>query len=160
MLNEQTSTISIDPQVVAVQSLADAAETMAFVSLLPVEDAATLPSEMVVIRIAFTGPLNGSFELAASQALGALLAANMLGGEPTDPDAADRAVDAMKELMNITCGDILSKLGAGGGFEMGLPHIEPLRDSAGWREHIARCPSSALDAEGHFVAIRYQGGQS
>jgi hypothetical protein len=142
---------------IVAQSLADSAETMAFVSLVPAESPLVPAPEALLVRIPFTGPFNGSVELLTPEAFGALLAANMLGCEPTDPDATGRAVDALKELMNVTCGDLLSKIGQAGGFEMGLPLVEKLTDTSAWQDYLAQYPGAAFDAEGHFVAIRLQG---
>jgi hypothetical protein len=142
------------------QSLVDSAETMAFVSLVPAELPCGVPSEALLVSIAFTGPFAGRVELLAPEAFGALLAANMLGCEPSDPDAAGRAVDALKELMNVTCGDLLRKIGQAGGFEMGLPRVEKLVDAAGWGPYLKSNAGSAFDAEGHLVAIRFHGAEA
>jgi hypothetical protein len=141
------------------QSLADSAETMAFVSLMPPDGPCALPLDLLRVSISFTGPLTGSLELIAPAAFGALLAANMLGCDPSDPDAVTRSTDAMKELMNITCGDLLPKIvdGPPRGFEMGLPHIEPLEDRPGWEAHLAAEPGNLFDAEGHIVAVWLKG---
>jgi hypothetical protein len=143
----------------AAQSLADAVETMAFVSLMPPEQRSPLPPDLLRVSISFTGPRAGSLELIAPAAFGALLAANMLGCDPTDPDAAGRAADAMKELMNVTCGDLLPKIAAGHprGFEMGLPQVQTLDDPAAWEAHLDAEPGNLCDAEGHLVAVWLKG---
>lgn len=156
MLN-RTDLLSRDIPGVVAQSLAESAETMAFVSLIPAEAPVVLSPDALLVRITFTGPINGHVELVAPEAFGALLAGNMLGCEPADPDAAGRAIDALKELMNITCGDLLSKVGHSGGFEMGLPQVNNAADTDGWREYLTAHPDAAFDAEGHLVAIRLQG---
>jgi hypothetical protein len=137
------------------QSLADSAETMAFVCLVPAEQPCVLPAEALIVCIDFKGPFNGTVELVASEAFGSMLAANMLGCDPAEPEATSRAIDAMKELMNVTCGDLLSKVVAGQthGFEMGLPQIRKIDDRAFWQARLQAEPNSAFDAEGHVVGI-------
>jgi chemotaxis protein CheY-P-specific phosphatase CheC len=149
-------------QIIAIvgQSLAESTETMAFVSLMPAEQPCPMPEDLLRVSIAFSGPFSGSLELAAPLSFGATLAANMLGCEATDPNACSRAADAMKELMNVTCGDLLARLADGKlkGFELGLPTVEPLSDRADWESYVTTTPENVFDAEGHFLAIRLKGG--
>lgn len=145
---------------IAGQALAESAETMAFLSLLPAEQPFAMPDQMLCVRIGFAGPTPGTLELAAPESFGALLAANMLGCDPSDADASARAVDAIKELINVTCGAMLSRLtgGQGHGYEMSLPAVEPLENRSDWEELLNHDPGCAFDAEGHFLAVRVIGG--
>ncbi len=61
-------------------------------------------------EIHFTGDRHGSLVLIGPSNLCPLLAANVLGADPDDPRAVERADDAIKELLNVACGHLLSTI--------------------------------------------------
>ena len=141
-----------------VEALTEALETMAFVSLMPLEAAeAPPPAEPVVlVSIAFTGaPASGTIELMAGESFGAMLAANLLGTGPDDPDAAARARDAMLETMNVTCGALIRKIEPSAEtFEMAIPQVRDVPPPA-WSEFIAAGSGAMVfDADGNTIAVR------
>src|SRR5689334_3895676 len=86
------------------QSLTDALETMAFVTAEPAPPGAPAPDAALRITLAFSGPLSGVVELIAPDALGTLMVDN-IATSPAEstPQAAE---DALKELLNVTCGSM------------------------------------------------------
>lgn len=87
--------------------------------------------------IYFTGRLSGHLALAVPQALCPAIAANVLGLEPDDRLAAERAEDSLKELANVTCGQVLTAVaGTDAVFEMAVPEVGPL-DEARWETLVA-----------------------
>lgn len=140
------------------EALVDAAMTMAFVSLEPSAEAPACGG-MVVARIGLTGLPYTAVELMAPRELGALIAGNMLGCDPSDEMAATRAVDALRELLNVTCGQLLQHphLARLGG-EMGIPQVQMLSDADAVRQWLDAAGYQAFNAEGHLVAIRLTGG--
>ncbi len=84
--------------------------------LLPAEaggDGAAAPggvalaqAQAAIATVGFDGPQKGFLKLAVGEQLLAPLAANMLGldGQPPTPD---QQVDALKELANVICGNVL-----------------------------------------------------
>jgi hypothetical protein len=143
-----------------VDALCASLETMAFVSAFPPDGAGPWPcppgARRVTIEVA--GPTPAVLELAASAAFGAVLAANLLTCDPGDPAAAAGADDALKELMNVTCGSTINAAG-GRDFELGLPRVEPLT-AAEWDALTAPGGGGAhvLEADGHVVAVRARVG--
>lgn len=142
-----------------VETLLEAMETMAFVSLLPAEDGAPPPSEARLVRVAFDHPRQGSIELVAPRALGHLLAANQLGLTPDDPIAQAAGDDALCELVNVTAGAVLrrAEVSPAERFEMTVPRIEPFDAARQWDSYIAGPGVHVLDAEGHTIAICMRG---
>jgi hypothetical protein len=134
-------------------ALVDALELMAFISAFPPEAALPTPGTPLLLRIGFRGPVCQRLDLLAGEELGATMAANIFGAESTE--ARFRARDALKELLNVTCGAILSQWPSsdGPGFEMSIPEVVPL-DAGGWETLLAEGDFQILDAEGHCVAIR------
>ena len=136
------------------QALSDALETMAFITPLPPEDASSSPGPAMLTRIEYRGAANGAIELACPRAFGAMLVANLLGCPADSPDAHGRAADALRELINVTCGTILrsSEATALGVVEMGVPTQEAF-DLTDWDAFIA-AGALVVDADGHKLALR------
>lgn len=134
-------------------------ETMAFISPEPREAPVTAPPDLLLGRIEFSGPLRGAVEVVASEAFGALLAANVLGTSPAEPDAADRGRDAIKELVNVTCGALLASLASSptNPFEVNIPRLSDFRAGEQWTPFVTSRDSACFDADGHTVAIRVTG---
>jgi CheY-specific phosphatase CheX len=80
-----------------------------------------------IVSMRFSGVLTGSLELALPQKVCTEIAANMLGEEPQDADAQDKQMDATRELLNVTCGQVLTDLaGERPMFELTVPESAPL----------------------------------
>ena len=136
-----------------VLALVDVLEQMAFIAAFPPEAELPTPGTPLLLRITFRGPVCQRLDLLAGEELGATMAANIFGADSTE--ARFRARDALKELLNVTCGAVLSQWPAADtpGFEMSIPEVVPL-DEAGWKQLLAEGDFQQLDAEGHLVAIR------
>src|SRR5512143_1549041 len=83
-------------------------EKLAFLFASPAEEApAVEESELESVRVDFSGAFTGSLELSLSVPVLAELSVNMLGaGEGTALSAAVQQ-DALKELANVVCGNLL-----------------------------------------------------
>jgi hypothetical protein len=137
------------------QALAEALETMAFISPLPPEDdAPPAAGPAVLTRLEYRGAASGAIELACPAAFGKLVAANLLGCDPDDPDAEQRAADALRELLNITCGSLLRRSIAADAelVEMSVP-TQTTFDLEGWQAFVA-AGATVVDGDGHKLAIR------
>jgi len=136
------------------QALSDALETMAFITPLPPGDESPPRGPIVLSRIEYRGAANGALELACAQAFGAMLVANLLGCPADGPDASQRAADALRELINVTCGTILrgSDAIAVGVVEMSVP-TQGTFDLEDWNNFIA-AGAIVMDADGHKLALR------
>ncbi|HLL89549.1 MAG TPA: chemotaxis protein CheX [Tepidisphaeraceae bacterium] len=147
-------TISLD----VAAALGGVLETMAFMSPLPPEPdqpAPACPPDAVLAAIGFTGPHGGTLELVAGMQLAMTLAANLLGTDPADPEAEARCRDALKEVMNVTCGTVVQQLPdfPQVAHEMGIPVLVAF-DPRQWDAFTAAAGAAALDIDGHTVAIR------
>lgn len=142
----------------AVEALLQSLETMAFVSLAPAGSDAP-PEQLRRVRIDVASPVAASIEMMAPEALGQLLCANILGTEPSDPDAQAGGEDALRELMNVTGGCLFSSAFPGAEADMGLPRFDAVGADE-WRRFIAQDGVQVLDADGHTIAIRLSGGLS
>lgn len=64
----------------------------------------------IVGRIGFTGPAEGELAVRCEAELGADLASNMLGVDPGDDEAQTKACDALGEMLNVICGNLVTRL--------------------------------------------------
>jgi hypothetical protein len=151
------------------ESLAEALQTMAFVSPEPLPPDAPPPDAAECLTVSWSSPSAGTaapaprsgggcVQLAAPRLFGELLAANILALEPGAPEIAARAVDALQELCNITAGGLLARCAESPADapEMGLPSASTLPNPAAWRNFTLLPNTTAVLAEGYPVAIRFQ----
>lgn len=88
--------------------------------------AGTLETERVWhTRVSYYGPCAGTLCLTSPQAFAELLATNLLGLDRDDPDLPARAEDAVKEFMNILCGQFITTVhGSEDVFNLSIPSVE------------------------------------
>jgi len=140
------------------EALAEALQTMAFISPEPVEGPAPAPETADLFTIRFAGDATGELQLAAPRAFGEALAINILALEPNSPEIAQRALDAVQELCNVTAGALLFRLcdTPDDVPQMGLPKTGILADALAWQQFAAQAGTTVLMAEGHPLAVRVQ----
>lgn len=103
-------------------------EKMAFVFAepagVPVSDE-QVGEEWLKASMNFSGHFNGELVLVIPEPLCAVFAENMLGA--CDDDSPQRAHDAFKEVLNVTCGNILTEVaGEGPVFDLTVPQVSSL----------------------------------
>ena len=141
-----------------IEALGEALETMAFMVPMPPEEELSAPSESVLVRMRFKGPVNGTTELVAGQELLEMLAANVLGVEPDDEEACEKGTDAFKELLNTTCGVLLPMLTTTPEdvFDITVPESETLGNVESWEAYVAKSDVTVLDVDGFAMAVRIE----
>lgn len=81
------------------------------------------------VRVAFRGPRSGSLTLSLYGGILPVIAANMLGQD--DPPGSDEQLDALREMSNVLCGNILPRLyGHTDSFRIDPPAITDKPDPA------------------------------
>jgi hypothetical protein len=140
------------------EALADALQTMAFICPEPLTEDVLAPATADFLTLRWSGPAAGELQLATSRAFGELLAANILALEPGTPEVAQRALDALQELCNVTTGGLLARLcdSPDDAPEIALPTARVLSDSEAWRHFVSQPQTTVLLAEGHPLAVRIQ----
>jgi len=94
-----------------VEVTADTLEKLAFIFTFPAEDApATDGQNQEVVRVDFSGPFDGGIELSLPSSALSELAVNMMGADDSDDLSIEQQRDALKELINVVCGNLLPVL--------------------------------------------------
>jgi chemotaxis protein CheY-P-specific phosphatase CheC len=139
-----------------IESLTEALETTAFMMPLPPEDELPTPTQGVLVRIDFNGPVNGTIELWAGMEFAQMMAANIMGLEPDDPEAQSKGIDAVKEIVNIIGGVLLAKLtdSPADMFNLTVPQSQEDLNSESWEQYLAQDDVTVLDVDGFPVATR------
>ncbi|MBI5095373.1 MAG: chemotaxis protein CheX [Candidatus Hydrogenedentes bacterium] len=90
----------------------DVTEKLAFMFGEPSEKDELPPvdTECIEARMTFAGPMTGSLTMAVPVEMCPIIAANVLGMEPDDESVQARATDALTELLNVICGNILTAI--------------------------------------------------
>lgn len=141
---------------VMAEALTEALETMAFMIAAAPEEPMPEPVDSVLVRMNFTGPLHGTTELAASGEFMQMLAANVMGVDPDDPEAHVQGTDAFKELLNTTCGVLLPMLATSPEdvFHVTIPESEEIFGCDRWQHFIDQPGVTVLDVDTYPVALR------
>lgn len=98
-----------------------------FAELLDEGELPVFQGEFRQARMGFMGPFQGALRLVVPAGMTVELAANMLGLDPDDEETATRSDDALRELLNVTCGHVLTTIaGEGPVFDLTIPEVSEL----------------------------------
>lgn len=104
-------------------------ESMAFYFLDPIEadearDLSDTVSQYQQVTMRFDGPHKGSILMYMPLSMFTTLSANMLGVDEGDQQALSQQNDAVRELLNIVCGQSLTEIwGTGPVFDLRIPQM-------------------------------------
>jgi len=87
----------------------------------PADSADDAAHDAVFATVAFSGSHHGAFSIAFPETLLPVLAVNVLGEEEVPDSATQR--DALGELANIICGNVLPALDPDGKYSLGSPVV-------------------------------------
>jgi len=106
--------------------------------------------------IDFSGPEEGHACLAVPTDLCREIAANVLGCDDDETLDTEGASDALKELLNVTCGHILTTLrGTGVVFDLSSPDTSMMDDEQ-WRELLGQPETVGLNVESNPVLLNFR----
>lgn len=134
----------------------DVVEKMAFMFSDEFEEGASPAGVRDAIRafMEFRGPIEGTIALAVAKDLCPEIAANSLGLEPDDEDAISKSDDALKELLNVICGNFLTRVsGDEPIFDLTVPQVEDL-DPEQWDALAQREGTCSFLVEDYPALIR------
>ncbi|QTA85261.1 Chemotaxis phosphatase CheX-like domain-containing protein [Desulfonema magnum] len=86
----------------------DVLEKLAFIFSFPEDERENIDyASAVTAKVSFTGPFTGTLVMAVSSRALPELAGNMLGLEDDEEPTLEQRYDAVKELINVICGNLL-----------------------------------------------------
>ncbi|OQY57703.1 MAG: hypothetical protein B6245_15690 [Desulfobacteraceae bacterium 4572_88] len=109
----------------------DVLEKLAFIFSFPEDERESIDYEAAVaVRVSFDGPFSGTLILALSTEALPELAGNMLGLDDVEETTVADQHDALKELINVICGNLLPAIsGKQSIFNVDTPEILGKDDS-------------------------------
>jgi len=116
------------PKRVLTQTLSDVLSDLAFLFCdETVAPEAPLSPRRLEAIIRYDGSASGELTVEADESFARLLATNMLGAMPDGPDADDRAADALREFLNVLCGQFVTALhGDEDVFDFSIPAVRQI----------------------------------
>jgi CheY-specific phosphatase CheX len=144
----------IDTKNLLIESLEQALETMAFLTIGPPEEDMSTPGDPVLAEISFTGPKSGTIQILAGLDFCRILAENI--GALTEEVNDETCYDALKELSNVISGLLLPQMADSKAevFDITIPIIKKGSDLPIWNEYAAQPDVSILNVEGNLIAAR------
>ncbi len=146
--------ITADSKTLVTQSFAQAIERMAFLDVLPCLETPSVPAGGILLaEIRFRGPAVGAVQIAAGMDFAGELVANMgLIDHPTE----EQCLDALKELVNVTCGLVLPLLAPPDldQFDVTIPHDLTNNEIIDWSRWIRQEDVAVLDVGGYPIGLR------
>ncbi len=136
----------------------DVLQSLAFMFAEPVpkHELATPGGPCVEARMGFSGAMQGAVALAVPEDTCVEIAANVLGMDAEDEVVMDRAHDALKEVLNITCGQLLVTLaGKAPLFDLSVPAVTDV-DAGRWEELLAEEHAIALLVEEQAAILSFR----
>jgi len=100
-------------------------EQMAFIFAVPEDGRGSVDyDEVVVANVAFKGPFSGALKMMVADQVLEELARNMLGFDEQDDVTLQQQHDALKETINIVCGNLLPVMaGKEAIFDIAAPEV-------------------------------------
>jgi len=123
-----------DPLQVLLDVFCEMIGKLAFMFGEPVDksELAQTAAEYTMTSMEFSGAMEGQLALVVPEEMCAAIAANVLGVEPEEALEPARASDAIKEVLNVTCGHVVTAMaGERPVFRMSVPTLSSL-DAGGW----------------------------
>lgn len=113
-----------------------------------------IDTDFIHALVSFKGEMYGTVELIVPEGMCAEIAANVLGMDPNDATAVERGMDSLKELLNVTCGNLLTEIaGYEPVFEMSAPFANKV-GVEGWDLLLKDSDSIALNVDENPVLLK------
>jgi len=129
----------IETGTIVTQALSEALETMAFLTILPIDEDLLPPEDTILAEMSFTGPKSGTVQILAGPDFAKILAENI---GALDEVKDEYAFDALKELANVICGLVLPMIASSQTdvFDVTVPAIKSGDDAPKWDQFVDESP--------------------
>ena len=120
------------------------------------EEISRAATDYARVSMAFSGQsAKGTLLLAVPADFSAEIAANVLGVDPDDELVATQADDALKEMLNVICGNLLTAVvGEQPVFDLTVPVVSSL-DADGWSSLLHRLDTRVFLVDDNPVLVQF-----
>jgi hypothetical protein len=125
----------------------------AFLLTEPAEPSREPADDLVVAVVELHGESARSLTLALPRPLAAVVAADMLGVAPDDPESEAQAEGAVAELANVLVGSLVERFCVGEACEIGLPALHGSQPPA--PANGAAYTATLLSDSGELIAVTW-----
>lgn len=106
--------------------------------------------------ISYHGPVHGGLRFRCTRDFAVLLAANLLGVDPEDNNASTQCEDAVKEFMNIVCGQLVTALhGSEDVYALSIPKTVDLAETPDLTDD-GGVSSYTVTVDNHVIQMMYE----
>ncbi len=144
---------TMDTTNIVTEAISQALEKMAFLDAEAFDEESEAPSVIITADIDFSGPVNGTIRMVAGVDFAQTLAENISGMFDL---TEEQCADAVKELVNVTCGLVLPMIASSEAdvFDLTVPHLAKSEDRMDWDDFVSQDEVTVLNVEGYAVATR------
>jgi CheY-specific phosphatase CheX len=134
-------------------------EQLAFLFSFPDDGQAKVDLDSAVAaRVLFTGPFSGALVITVSAQVLSELTANMLGVECEEETTSEQKDDALKETVNVICGNLLPAIaGKRAVFDINVPKIitegEKIKEAIEKHDGLPPTSMVTLDIDGEQCSL-------
>ncbi len=135
------------------ESIFEALETMAFMTTMSSDEEPSVPTNLILGELEFSGPKKGCVQILAGRDFCEVLAENIAALDEADDEAC---FDAIQELSNVTCGLVIPHLTESDQdtFTVSVPVVKSGSDTPQWEEFIAKPAAHVFSIEEFQIAAR------
>lgn len=107
-------------------------------------------------RMSFSGEKSGFLELIVTAGFSRLIAENVLGVDENDEVLDEGSSDALKEVLNVTCGHILTAVaGTDPIFDLSVPEVKVLSEEE-WKSYLDNPEALGFLVDDSPVMLRFE----
>jgi len=135
----------------------DALEKLAFMFGEPAErdDLSPTGNKYLTAGMTFTGDMSGEISITVVEEMCFEIAANILGINSDDEQALNLAIDSLKEVLNVTCGQVLTAIaGEKALINLSIPQVSEL-DASGWTETLNKTETIGFLLDDYPVLLSF-----
>jgi len=135
----------------------DALEKLAFMFGEPAERDELSPTgnKYLTAGMTFTGDMSGEISITVVEEMCMEIAANILGISEDDEQALNLAIDSLKEVLNVTCGQVITAVaGEKALINLSIPQVSEL-DTSGWTETMNKAETIGFLVDDYPVLLSF-----
>jgi len=135
----------------------DALEKLAFMFGEPAgrDELSPTGKKYLTAGMTFSGGISGKISITVAEEMCMEIAANILGINADEEQAMNLAIDSLKEVLNVTCGQVLTAIaGEKALIDLSIPQVSEL-DASGWMETMNKTETIGFLVDDYPVLLSF-----